>query len=163
MRRADVGLRPATASDLPFLRDLHASTRAFEGSVAGWPEAAWAGFVDRQFALQHRDFLARHPTGDFLVVTRLGVSIGRLYVDRGRDPWRLIDIALLPSERGRGFGAAILRMLQACAVEAGASAVDLHVARSNVRAARLYGTLGFREALSASGTHRRLSWPAPLS
>lgn len=127
-----------------------------------WPDPAKAQFVDSQFALQHRHFVAAHAGGDFLVVMRRGRSLGRLYLDRSRPVWRLVDIALLPEARGSGVGTALLRWLQHSA-RATADGIDLHVLHANAGAARLYAAHGFVDAVHASATHRRMIWRARVS
>lgn len=149
------------SADLRFLAALYAQTRAEELAPLPWPDAAKAAFAETQFALQHRHFLTHHAEADFLVVLRRGRTIGRLYLDRGTAIWRVVDIAIDVAAQGHGLGTALLRWTQRTARVAGAQGIDLHVARDNLRAARLYAALGFVEAIAASSTHRRMAWRAP--
>lgn len=163
LRRAMLALRPATMADVPFLSDVFAQTRADELAAVAWPAAAKAQFVASQFALQHRHFVTHFSRGDFLVVTRRGRPVGRLYIDRSPPTWRLIDIALAAPARGAGAGTALIRWLQRTARLAGADGIELQVLHANPAAARLYARLGFVEALSASPTHRRMTWSTRVS
>ena len=81
--------------------------------------------------------------------------IGRLYVDRRPDEIRLIDIALLPSHRGRGIGSELTGGLLAEADRADLP-LRLHVEADNP-ARRLYQRLGFRE-VADHGVYRLFEW-----
>jgi ribosomal protein S18 acetylase RimI-like enzyme len=70
-----------------------------------------------------------------------GEPAGRLYVHRGDRETRIVDIALLPEQRGIGIGTTLLRDLLAEADAAGKS-VTMHVEQFNP-ALRLYERLGF--------------------
>lgn len=153
---ADVALRPATGADLGFLRALYGELRAEELARVPWPEPLKCSFLDQQFALQHRHYVARHPAADFLVIERAGRAVGRLYLDRGGADWQLIDLGLLAAARGGGLGGALLRRMQALAGTCGAN-LALHVQRDNLRARALYERLGFR-AGALAGHHLAMRW-----
>lgn len=154
---AGIGLRRQRADDIPFARALYEMQRAAELAPVAWDDAAKAAFLDQQFAAQQAHYAANRPTADFLIVTaRDGAAIGRLYVDRTTDPWRLAELALLPGASRRGIGTVLVRWLLAAAADAGASGVDLHVAIDNEAAAAFYRRLGFAEVPSSVGSHARL-------
>lgn len=154
-----IGVRAETAADAALLRQLYGAARADELAPVPWPAAAKEAFLDSQFALQSGHFARNHPRADFLIVTEQrpggGAGIGRLYIERGAAPWQLLEIALLPTARNRGLGAALIGWVSGAAGEAG---LELHVARDNARAEALYRRLGFRDAASDHATHRRLAW-----
>lgn len=142
MSAADgVVLRPAAAADRPFLERVYAESRAEELRAAPWSEAQKAGFLRDQFAIQDAFYREHYPDCEFLVVERDGRPVGRLYRDRRHDEIRIVDLALLAAERGRGLGG---RLLQAILDEAAAAGlpVRIHVERTNP-ARRLYDRLGF--------------------
>lgn len=154
-------LRPIAAADFPFLRALHAELRAADLALApGGPDAR-AVLIEAQFRLQHEHFVDAHPRGDFWIVTRGGVLIGRFYVDRGKPDWHAIELGLRAAERHAGVGTALIRWLQATATTAGAARLLLHVAATNHAAARLYERLGFSDIASDWPTHRRMAWRPP--
>ena len=96
---------------------------------------------------------------DFWIIEQAGVDVGRLYLNRSSSTWRVIDLALLPEAQGRGLGGALLRIVQAEARAHGADALDLHVLKTNRRAAALYGRLGFVLTAEESASHDRMIWP----
>jgi ribosomal protein S18 acetylase RimI-like enzyme len=55
----------------------------------------------------------------------------------------LNDLFVIPDERGRGIGEALIRRVWELARERGAVRVDLGTAKTNVAAQRLYERLGF--------------------
>lgn len=136
-----IGYRAATDDDRPFLAAVYAATRTEELAVTGWPDELKAKFLAQQFDAQHRHYRAHYPDAEWLVIERGGEAIGRLYVEEWSDQVRIIDIALLPTHRGRGIGGAILDDVIEQADRAG-KAVSIHVERSNP-AMRLYLRLGF--------------------
>lgn len=142
-----VVLRRARRRDLPFLREVHAASRAAELAAVPWPAAMLAAFLDDQFALQHRAWVGGYPAAEYLIVQRRGEPIGRCYVDFEPDATRggdalLIDIALVPAERDQGIGSAVLAGLLRHGDRRG-QAMQLHVLHANPGALRLYRRAGF--------------------
>ncbi|HME69038.1 MAG TPA: GNAT family N-acetyltransferase [Myxococcota bacterium] len=142
MRHAAVTLRPARGEDAPFLRGLYASTREEELLALDWSATQRETFLSLQFEAQDRHYRAHYPQAQFDVIEREGAPVGRLVVDRRDDVIHVLDISLLPAQRGTGLGSALLRELQEEAAVRG-SVIVLHVARTNP-ALRLYARLGFR-------------------
>ena len=76
-----------------------------------------------------------------LILNTRGQPIGRLYLDERQDEIRIIDIALLPANRGNGIGGRILEDILAQAQKSH-KPVRIHVEKNNP-AMRLYRRLGF--------------------
>jgi ribosomal protein S18 acetylase RimI-like enzyme len=136
-----IAYRPMTDADLPFVERLYASTRAEEMAAAGWPEAMQTAFLGQQHRAQHQHYRTAYPDTQWLIVERAGAPVGRLYLSEAEGGLLLLDISLLPGERGAGLGGAMLRDVIADAAAAGRK-LSLHVERSNP-ARRLYERLGF--------------------
>ncbi len=136
-----ISLRAIEPGDEAFLRRVYAGTRAEELAIVPWDDAQKDAFLRMQFDAQHRFYHDQFAEASFDVILRDGEPVGRLYVDRREDEFRIIDIALLPEARGEGIGGKLLGDLIA---EAGASnlPVRIHVERYN-RAMTLYRRLGF--------------------
>ena len=139
---ATISLRPITDDDREFLFRLYASTRAEERALVGWPDEQWGEFMRMQFQLQHAQYMRNYDNPAFDVVLADGVSAGRLYVDRGPQEYRLIDIALLPEFRQRGIAGSLIRALL-LESEAHGLPVSLHVEKNNP-ILDYYRRLGFR-------------------
>ena len=90
-----------------------------------------------------------------LIVERAGTPRGRVYVHATAAEIRLMEIALLPTERNRGIGSAIVRRLQEEARDRGVQ-LTLHVEPDNP-AQRLYRRLGFR-LIENRGVYDFLGW-----
>lgn len=141
----DIGIRPIRSEDFPFLQSLYALTRADEIAATGWPEAERHQFLLRQFELQHTYYQAHYANADFLLIEQGHRPIGRLYWRARGHSANLIDVSLLPEERGRGIGSALLTGITRDADEAGLP-IGLHVEPGNP-ALHLYRRFGFeREA-----------------
>jgi len=178
-----IRVRPIEDSDLDFLRALYASTRAEEMAAVDWTDAMRERFLAQQFEFQHRYYQEHHAQADFLLLLREGSPIGRLYwrdgaprrqaaaprgsSSRPAKPDRLesdaqaklIDISLVPHERGRGIGSALLAALTMQADRGGLS-ISLHVEPFNP-ALRLYSRFGF-DVVAHEGVYARMCRPARL-
>lgn len=154
-------LRALHDGDLPWLRDLYASTRAEEMAPVPWPDATKRAFLDQQFDLQHRHYLAHYGDADFLALERDGHGpVGRCYLLRAAPDHILVDISLLPAQRGIGLGGAMIRHSQREAAALGRG-MRLHVLQANPGARRLYERLGF-VVEGEAGTYQAMRWsPVP--
>jgi len=150
-----ITLRPAVAEDRPFLLQVYTESRADELAATGWTDGQKEAFCQSQFEAQDLHYRQHYRTCAFLVIERDGQPIGRLYRDRRADEIRVVDIALLASERGLGVGGRILQDIQAEAAASGLL-VRIHVERTNP-ARRLYDRLGFRPAGPAD-VYDLLTW-----
>jgi GNAT superfamily N-acetyltransferase len=154
-RPAGVSFRAIADADQPFLRDLYASVRAAELAPVAWPDAAKRAFLDEQFDLQHQHYLKNYPGADLLLVEKDSRPIGRIYVYRTEKEIRLMDIALIESERACGIGTALLKELMDEA-RATRRELTLHVEPDNP-AQRLYQRFGFR-LIEHRGVYDFLGW-----
>lgn len=149
-------------ADLPWLRDLYASTRAEEMAPVPWPEIAKRAFLDQQFGLQHQHYLAHYADTDFLAIEQSGRGpVGRYYLQRAASAHLIVDICLFPGMRGSGVGNTLIRHSQAEAAALGRG-MHLHVMRSNPAARRLYERLGFVVTDDTGASHIAMAWtPTP--
>lgn len=158
LRSRGVCLRRAAHADLPWLCRLYASTRAEELAAVPWPENMRQAFLQDQFALQHRHYLAHHACSDFLVIEGKHGPVGRFYLQRTAPDHLLVDITLLPEHRGCGIGRALIAAAQDDARQHGRG-MQLHVLRHNAAARRLYERLGFTVTGGEDeGLHHHMRW-----
>lgn len=150
-------LRPSTAADRPFLGQVYASTRSEELAQVDWPAEQKQAFLDQQFNAQDAHYRAYYPTAQFLIIEQAGEPVGRLYLAEWPGELRVMDIALLPAFRGRGWGTALLQDILAQARAQGL-AVSIHVEKFNP-AYRLYTRLGFCP-VGEHGIYDLLRWEA---
>lgn len=146
----ELTLRPATPADRAFLLEVYASTRTEELAVVPWTDAQRAAFLEQQFTAQDSYWRTIRPDAAYDVIEEAGTPVGRLYVDRTPQEFRVVDIALIPAARGRGIGEGLLRGVLDEAGRAGRP-VTIHVERGN-RARALYERLGFLPA-GSTGVH----------
>lgn len=154
-----ISLRPATLLDRPFLIAVYAESREDELAATGWSDQEKSAFCLSQFEAQDAHYRAHFPNCEFLVIEESTKPVGRLYIDRRPDEIRLVDIALLKDQRGRGIGGRLIQVILHEAAENGIM-VRIHVERSNP-ARRLYDRLGFM-VVEEGEIHDLLSWPKAL-
>ena len=150
-----VSLRLESAQDRDFLLQLYISTREAELQQTGWPQTGIHSFLRQQFEAQFHSYRQLYPDAEFQLVEYEVVPVGRLYLSRTEDEYRLIDIALLPEYRGRALGAFLIRQVMDAA-NANGSPVSLHVEHANP-AIRLYSRLGF-EVVEDRGIYLFMRW-----
>lgn len=149
MRRVDgdigLALRPALAEDSDFLFELFLDARAGEFSLLPLEGAQREFLLRMQFEAQQRGYAARFPASTDAIVLFGNRPVGRLWLARNQDEIRLLDIALLSTQRGAGIGSSLLRQVLQQAAQEGYP-VRLSVARTNLRAFEFYQRLGFAVA-----------------
>jgi ribosomal protein S18 acetylase RimI-like enzyme len=148
-----IGLRPAIAADEPFLYRVYASTREEELQLFDWNDDQKTAFLTMQFNSQRSSYRQGFPGYDVISIGEQ--PVGRLFVHRGTDAIRVVDLGLLPESRNQGIGGALLNAVLDEAAEARTS-IRLHVESSN-RAVRLYERLGFRP-FGINGIHVEMEW-----
>ncbi len=136
-----IAFRPVVPADEAFLSQLYRSTRIEEVSAWGLPPAQCDLFLQQQFQAQTAHYNAHYTNADRRIILLGDRAIGRIYVSRSDVEIRLIDIALLPDDRGLGIGTMLVQQLIAEA-RAAHKPIILYVERFN-RALRLYQRLGF--------------------
>ncbi len=144
-----------TEADLPFAAALYASTRAEEVAASGWPLADQHSFLAQQHRAQHEHYKAHYPGMAWLILEQEGQAVGRLYLMEWESEFRVVDISLVASHRGRGIGAALFGDLMALA-GARDKKLSIHVEKNNP-ARRLYDRLGF-ELAADKGVYDLLEW-----
>ena len=137
------------------MQRLYASTRQEELAVVPWPEDVKAAFIAEQFRAQHLHYTTHYADAGWFVVERDGEPVGRLYVHRRPSEHGVLDIALLPAWRGKGFGSALMADVLADAAAAG-KPVRIYVEKNNP-ARQLYARLGFRH-IGEHGVYDHCEW-----
>ncbi len=158
MTSPQMTFRPISDKDIPFLKKLYASTREDEMKLSGWPKEQIERFLESQFLAQHQYYREMFSKAEFLLILLEGRPAGRLYLDRRKEEHRIVDIALMPEYRGKGYGGSLLRDLLAEASTRN-KMVRIHVEHNNP-ALRLYQRLGFRQ-VGDQGVYLLMEWKPP--
>jgi ribosomal protein S18 acetylase RimI-like enzyme len=152
-----ITFRPEQPEDEPFLSRLYASTRTEEMALTGWPAEQQEAFLRQQFQFQTLHYRAYYNGASFEIILQDQRPVGRIYIHRGAEEIRLMDIALLPEFRGAGIGTWIMRNLLDESARS-QKPVTLHVEPYNP-AVRLYQRLGFR-VVEQRGVNLFMEWRA---
>ena len=151
-------LRPATPADEDFLFELYTRNRQAELGAWGLDESMLASVMQMQFMAQQTTYATQYPNAHHDILLLDDKSVGRLYVDRAKDHFVLVDISLLPAVQGQGFGTALLHGLLKEAAEKSLP-VHLQVVMTNP-ARHLYQRLGFA-SLGNDGVYEQMQWQPP--
>jgi ribosomal protein S18 acetylase RimI-like enzyme len=151
----NITFRPITENDMDFLYRVYASTREDELAVTDWDDAQKEEFLKMQFNAQHVYYQEHYPEASFQVILLDNKSVGRLYLERLEEEFRLIDIALLPEYRNKGIGTGLIRDVMAEAAKE-KKPVRIHVEEFNP-AIRLYERLKFKK-LEMRGVYWFMEW-----
>jgi ribosomal protein S18 acetylase RimI-like enzyme len=153
----DVTMRPVTDEDHPLLFTLYASTRAEELALLPWDEAQRSAFLNMQFTAQQQHYNSYYPESAHLIILKGTSPVGRLWVDRRSDEIRILDITILPEQRGNGIGTPIIKSLMR---EAGESKKPLTVyVETFNRSLGLFERLGFKK-VGEHGINYLMEWVA---
>ena len=142
MAKTKLALRPIRNDDLDFLYQVYASTREDELALLPWTDSQKRTFLQMQFNAQHHYYQEQFAEASYQVILQDEQPVGRLYVDRGSDEIRIIDIALLGAARNQRIGSFLLQQILDEATLSG-KRVAIHVEKNNP-ALRLYQRLGFQ-------------------
>jgi len=134
-------LRNADEDDAAFARTLYASTRD-DLSALPLPPAMIDNLIAMQQQAHEQGRRSAFPDAEVLILEHAGEPAGRIVFDTTGTHWRLVDLALLPAQRGRGLARIALLALQQRAELRGAS-IGLAVMRTNALALALYQRTGF--------------------
>ena len=150
-------LRRATVEDYEDLVRVYASERAAElEQVTWWDDAQKLDFCRSQYGAQKLEYDARYPDAEYDVILVEGRTAGRIWVGRGEEEIRLLDIALLPEFRGQGIGAVLVGALIEEARSAGKRLRHM-VFVLNEHARRFYERHGFR-VFEEVGGYLHMEW-----
>lgn len=136
-----LGLRPSTDSDKIFLEQLFISTREDLRLIDGERDFV-EDIIEKQFSYQTRGYGDQFPNALYYIIEKTKEPIGKVVVEFGTNEVRLVDIAFIRQARGKGFGTAVIRALQAAAAKTRVP-LYLSVMQDNFQAKGLYRTMGF--------------------
>jgi|TARA_B110000967_G_C18830435_1_gene533772 ribosomal protein S18 acetylase RimI-like enzyme len=152
---SQVRLRPQTNDDKDFLQHLYISTRVADLKQLGWAPAEMQAFLSQQHEIQYLSYRNQYRDAEFQIIEYQAELVGRLYLHRGSDEYRIIDISLLAEFRNRQLGRYLIQNIQDCATTSSIP-VSLHVEKTSP-AIRLYQHLGF-EKKEDRGIHWLMQW-----
>lgn len=156
MKTLKVSIRPFQPGDWVFSYAVYASTREDEMALVDWTPEQKTAFLNMQFNAQRTHYEKYYPFSEYQIIQLGSQPIGRLIIDRSKNPILLIDISLLPEYRNQGIGTNLLKSLM---VEAACLkwSLTLHVEIFNP-ALKLYERLGFCKT-SEQGIYYEMIWP----
>ena len=105
-------MRAQRDEDEAFLATLFAAVHAPALALPGLTPAMIHGLVAMQYRGQTESYRARFPDARRVILEHDGRPVGRLLVEREERDLYVVDIAVSPDVRNRGFGAAAVAVLQ---------------------------------------------------
>jgi ribosomal protein S18 acetylase RimI-like enzyme len=147
-------LRPEAETDIPFLLQLYANSRAAELEVVPWTDDQKIVFLKSQFLAQRTHYYQHYQSARFDLILLDDIPVGRLYVHRDIEI-RLMDIIVAPAYQQRGIAKWCFEQLFLEAKETGLD-ISLHVEVNNFARA-WYARMGFVELEDeASGVYIKM-------
>ncbi len=143
-RKAPLHLRSGVEADVEAIRELYVAVARESGGLARFADEVTAAYVNT--------FVSRSMTDGIIIVAESsnGEIVGELHAYRNSlrrfsHVLGALTVAVLPKAQGRGVGRHLFEALLAEVREHRADIlrVELIVQESNVRAQRLYASLGF--------------------
>jgi ribosomal protein S18 acetylase RimI-like enzyme len=154
---AEVTVRPSRDDDNRFVSDIFKEDRRGAFASAGLGNEQQDAILSMQFSARERGYSNDFTNLERSVIVIGETPVGCLSVARSPREITLVDIALLPSYRGRGIGTELILNLMAEGARSGRP-VRLSVSREN-RAIGLYLRLGFAaKAEEAGGAYLGMEW-----
>lgn len=150
-----LSMRLATQDDVPFFKRLYATTRDDLKYMPVTREKL-AEVIAMQQIVQENGLRNTYPEAKQWTVLLDEEAIGRLIVDFSKNDWRVIDIALMPEQRLKGYGRKVMEAVMNKARETGGS-VSLAVFGFNKTARHLYNNLAF-EVVREDVVHAQMIW-----
>ena len=138
-----IRLRPAKDSDQGFLFEVY--YKAEDTALDGIEEPLRSQLLEMQFRAQRQHYSVAFPDATDYVID-IGMDpearpIGRIYLDEAEARIHIVDIAILPSQQGQGWGTEVVSSILDSA-QAKEKVVTLRVNRLN-SAIEFYRKLGF--------------------
>lgn len=151
-----VALRPQQPEDELFVFRLFAAGRPDLEWITGISQDRKQELLIRQFRCEQEQLRKDYPDAKYSIILRAGNPVGRLYLHRGKEEYRILIITLAPEYRGRGIGGNLIKnvLLEAFAAN---KPVGLQVAWYNHAARALYERTGFRVA-EDTGVYCEMQW-----
>ncbi|XUJ34072.1 GNAT family N-acetyltransferase [Bradyrhizobium japonicum] len=118
-----------------------------------WLRQRSNSLLEQQFRAQSAGYAAQFPDAVSLLIVRRDEPIGRLILHCTAQRWHIVDIVLLPAERGHGLGTEVIDALEASARQQGVGALTLSVLGGNPAAHGFYLRRGFAETGQAGAAH----------
>jgi ribosomal protein S18 acetylase RimI-like enzyme len=137
-----LNIRPARDSDTPFIESLYHSTRDDFRSLDAELDFIEALIEQQQEGAQVQGYGEQFPNAFYLILEKQAERIGCVVLDFAKNEIRIIDIVLIPEDRGKGYGTSILYALKYAAGKVCMPLV-LSVYKTNHAAKRLYVLQGF--------------------
>lgn len=147
-------------ADEAFLIRLFAEARAHIFGTMPLPPEQKRMLIENQFHTQRFSYQNQFtdPAPKFRIIELDGIAAGRFYTHETPADIRIIDIALMPEQRGRGVGETLLKKTISRAQKRGKT-VSLSVEAQNP-ALRLYERLGFERTTFSDPYWQMVRMPA---
>ncbi len=166
MRIAGLLLRPVTAEDDRFLRQLNAEERRVAYDGLALPAPLLEQLLDNHLKVQSDHQAAEFPNAETRIIVDGSEPIGRLTLTLEYSQFggclRIVDLVLCPEMRRQGKGRAIVSGIVDLARKMRLSRVTLSIFAANTLAIKFFKKTGFRTQGGADEAQNvPLAFPLP--
>jgi ribosomal protein S18 acetylase RimI-like enzyme len=139
---SNLNLRPACSSDSAFIESLYHSTRDDLRLIDAHRDFIET-LIDQQHQAQTFSYSEQFPDAVYFIIEVQQERIGKVSIDFSHNEIRIIDLSLIPTARGKGYGAQIIKALKHASSSI-CTPLVLNVYKSNFAAKKLYQAEGFK-------------------
>ncbi len=96
-------------ADRDFLREVYGKCRLDSDAIASMTPGERDFFINMQYKAQCDHYIKEFPNAHYSVmIDENNEQVGRLFLDKREKEYRILDIGLLPSFRGKGIGKQVI-------------------------------------------------------
>ncbi len=138
----NLSFRRVKREDTQLLFDLFCSVVANDFDL--FPDEQKQILLRQQYKSMRHAYAGEFPNGQHRIISLHSSFIGQIYTSESANEIRLIDIAIDPEQRNKGFGSMLIKQMINCSTKTN-TLIRCNVRAMNVDAQRFYRRHGFTQ------------------